>query len=482
VKKLTFVLIAATATLVLSACGGSSSALSSLPSAVGSAHSAHVRGFSGSTPIQHVVLIIQENRTYNNLFATFPGGQGATYGYECVSGHDQRIDLKETALQGQHNLNHGYDGFSTAYDNGNMDCFNQVKYPSGSRLEGTAPYVYVDPNDIAPYWSIAKQWGLADELFTTQGSASFPAHQDLIRGGTCISSQTACENPSEYSVSLIDNPPYGRAWGCDSAPGTTTSLITNGLDLERATGPFPCTNQFPYYPYTYETLRDLLDAKSVSWKYYAPKIGTSGAIWSAYDVIAPVRYGSEWTNNVSSPETNIFNDISNGNLADMSWIVPDAENSDHPGEKCKCDYGPSWVASLVNAIGESKYWDSTAIIIVWDDWGGFYDPVAPPLPRDNQGGPGLRVPMLVVSPYTKLGDGSQGGYISNTSYRFGSILRFIEDNFDLGRLGTTDGTSTSMADMFNFDQSPRGFKSISSTYKRAFFMHKKPSGIAPDEQ
>jgi phospholipase C len=93
---------------------------------------------------------------------------------------------------------------------------------------------------------------------------------------------------------------------------------------------------------------------------------------------------------------------------------------------------------------------------VWDDWGGFYDPVAPPLPRDNQGGPGLRVPMIVVSPYVPQGE------VSHTVYGFGSIVRFIEDTWSLGRLGTTDKTSKSIGNMFNFDQSPRPFSPISS--------------------
>jgi len=418
----------------------------------------------------------------NNFFATFPGANGSTTGYELVTGRKKKVTLKEVSLSGQHNLNHSYTGFLTAYHNGDMDGFGQVKFPSSGKPEKTAPYVYVNPSDIQPYWTMAEQYDLANNMFATQGSASFPAHQDLIRGGTCLSSASACSNPSASSVSIIDNLSYGAgAWGCDSAHGTVTSLITNNLQLERGDGPFPCTNAFPYYPYTYQTLRDLLDARSLSWKYYTPALGTGGAIWNAFDVIAPVRYGSEWNTNVSSPETNIFTDISNGALPSMSWVIPTGKNSDHP-EKCGCDYGPSWVASVVNAIGNSQYWNNTAIIITWDDWGGFFDNVAPPLPRDNQGGPGLRVPLIVVSPYSRVGSGSQGGYISNTFYEFGSIVRYIEDNFNLGRLGTTDGTSNSISDMLDYNQSPRQFQTIGSKYKKSFFMHQKPSNSPVDEQ
>ncbi len=481
-KKITFVSLVLIAVPGLAAC---SNGASSIPSSIAGAAqkiSPQWQHPSGSSPIQHIVLIVQENRTMNDFFATFPGANGATFGYELINGHKQKITLKEVSLTGQQNLNHSYGGFLTAYNNGAMDGFNLVKLPSNGRTEKGAPYVYVNPADIAPYWTMAEQYGLANNMFTTQGSASFPAHQDLIRGGTCISSAAACSNPSSSSVSLIDNPPYGSgAWGCDSTPGTVTSLITNKLKLERGSGPFPCTSNFPYYPYDYETLRDLLDAKSISWKYYTPALGTSGQIWNAFDVIAPVRNGPEWTTNVSSPETNIFTDISNGALPAMSWVIPDGANSDHP-EKCGCDNGPSWVASVVNAIGNSQYWNSTAIIVVWDDWGGFFDNVTPPLPRDNQGGPGLRVPLIVISPYSKIGSGSKGGYISNTFYEFGSIIRYVEDNFNLGRLGTTDGSSNSISDMLDYNQSPRQFQTIGSKYSRSHFLHQKPSRIPVDEQ
>jgi phospholipase C len=142
---------------------------------------------------------------------------------------------------------------------------------------------------------------------------------------------------------------------------------------------------------------------------------------------------------------------------------------------------PSWVASIVNAIGESSYWNSTAIIILWDDWGGFYDPVKPS-PLDNQGGPGFRVAMIVVSPYARETSSSQPGYISNTVYEFGSVVRFVEDTFNLGRLGTTDGTANSLADMFDFSQSPRSFQTIGSKYSRAYFLHQNPSGLPVDTQ
>jgi phospholipase C len=469
-KKLAPTLWACVTASILAACSGGATS-----SSAGARNGLMPSSGSGSgSPIQHIVLIVQENRTFNNLFATFPGATGTTIGKESVNGSPQYINLKETALVDQKNLRHAYQGFLKAYDGGKMDGFNLVEFPGGNRPEKSAPYQYVNPSDIAPYWSLADTYGLANAMFTTQGSESFPAHQDLIRGGTAISS----------TQSLIDNLPYtNQAWGCDSAPGSKTTTITTALQIRSHLGPFPCTNDFPSKGANYLTLRDLFDGASpaISWKYYTPAIGSGGGIWSAFDVIYPVRNGPEWTANVISPQTTILSDISNGNLAQMSWVIPDSVDSDHPGSGS--DSGPSWVASVVNAIGESQYWNTTAVIVVWDDWGGFYDPVAPPLPRDNQGGPGLRVPMLVVSPYSKVGQGSNGGNVSNVVYSFGSIIRFVEDTFSLGRLGTTDETTNSLGpengsqggDMFDFSQSPRQFQPIGSKYSRSHFIHEKPS-------
>jgi phospholipase C len=169
----------------------------------------------------------------------------------------------------------------------------------------------------------------------------------------------------------------------------------------------------------------------------------------------------------------ILSDISHGMLPAVSWLVPDLTNSDHPGDHS--DTGPSWVAAIVNAIGESAYWKSTAILIVWDDWGGFYDNVRPPL-RDTAGGLGFRVPMLVVSPYARK------GYVAHTQYEFGSILKFIENNWGLGRLGTTDVRAETIVGCFDFAQKPRKFEAIHASYSRSYFERQPPSNQPVDTQ
>jgi phospholipase C len=322
---------------------------------------------------------------------------------------------------------------------------------------GTYVYQYVDPAQIAPYWNMAKQYVLADHFFQTQGSGSFTAHQDLIRGGTEI-------NASE---SLIDSPTQ-TPWGCDAPPGTATSLITPSNQYKANQGPFPCLS--------YRTLRDLLDAASIPWRYYTPEVGQNfgGNVWDAFDAIRAVRYGAEWETSQVSPETKVFTDVGRNSLPGVSWVIPDFDNSDHAG-KSK-DTGPSWVAQVVNSIGESPAWKTSAILILWDDWGGWYDHVPPP-GLHRSGGLGFRVPLIVVSPYAK------SAYIAHGQYEFGSVVRFIEDNWNLGRLGTTDETSPDFVnDFFDFSQKPRRFHAIAAPYSKSYFEHERPSNKPVDTE
>jgi phospholipase C len=302
---------------------------------------------------------------------------------------------------------------------------------------------------------MAKQYVLADHLFMTTGSNSFPAHQDLIAGATTV-------KPGEE---VIDQP-TGFPWGCDAADDTETTLLSSSGKVN-PDGPFPC--------FKYRTLRDVLDEKHVSWKYYVPSIHSNkdGQVWNAFDAIRAVRYSSEWSTNVSSPETNIYADISNGTLPAMSWVIPDFVNSDHTDTNT--DTGPSWVTSVVNAIGKSHYWNSTVVIVVWDDWGGIYDNVPPP--HYTPGSLGFRVPMLLISPYAKK------GYVAKNVYEFGSILKFVEGTFGLASLGTTDVRARNFAkDVFNFSKPPRAFTPITAKYSKGFFEHQAPSNMPVDTE
>jgi phospholipase C len=429
---------------VLSGCGGSgaSAAMPFLP----------LPPAKKGKYFTHIVIMIQENRTFDNLFATFPGADGTTVGKT----HNGTLRLRESDLESPISPNNGYQTWLADYNGGHMNGFDRV--PIG-KVSGAYVYQYVKPSQIQPYWILAKQYVLADQTFQTNGSGSFTAHQDLIRGGTDI-------NPSQ---SLI-NFPTKAPWGCDSPAGTVTSLITENNQWRQGVnqGPFPCL--------TYRTLRDTLDAQQLTWRYYSPSIGSNfgGNLWNAFDAIKAVRYGPEWSTNQASPETKVFTDISRDSLPDVSWVVPDYQNSDHPGDNS--DTGPSWVAQVVNAIGQSPAWKSTAIVIVWDDWGGWYDHVRPPGPR-RFGGLGFRVPMIVVSPYAKA------GYVSHNRYELGSIVRFVEDNWELPRLGTTDATSADfLGDFFDFAQKPRQFAPVAAEYSKAYFLEQRPSNHPVDDE
>ncbi|HEV3195248.1 MAG TPA: alkaline phosphatase family protein [Candidatus Cybelea sp.] len=458
-----FVVLAIVAGLV--ACGG----LGGSPNA-GLFPAAGV-GMLASSPIKHVIIVIQENRSFDDLFATFPGADGTKTGKAAAMppriAHScsppivkpTTVPLKETPLAVSADIDHIYSGYKLELDRNKMDGFDLI----GSGTNGSGgpaclfAYQYVNPSDIAPYRDIATQYVLADHTFQTQGSSSFTAHQDLIAGGTQISPTQA----------IIDNPSY-FPWGCDANKTVRTAVIEKASGKVFRDGPFPCL--------TYETLRDLLDAKSVSWKFYAMPVlkGNGGpGIWSAFDAIKAVRYSSEWHTNVTRTNLDFFTDVSHHRLPDVSWITPDAVNSDHPAERS--DTGPSWIASIVNAIGQSHYWDSTAVVVVWDDWGGFYDHVVPQHPHNWQGGPGFRVPMLIVSPYVKP-------HVDHTVYQFGSVLKFVEDVWNLGSLGNNDQDSTSIGNAFDFKMAPRKFKVIQSKYSRDFFLHQKPSGLPPDTE
>jgi phospholipase C len=452
---------------VLSSCGGGAGG------GLGGGSPLQARSGShkgGTIPISHVIIMIQENRSFNNLFATFPGADGATKGKMGK----KTIALKAEPLIWQCDFGHSRSGFLRDYDGGKMDGFNTEGGGKCGPHAGRNPYQYVIPAQLGPYWDIAGQYVLADQTFQTQGSGSFTAHQDLIRGGTTFD--------SAQDEALVDFP-TGVPWGCNAPPSTTTSmLVWTGSGIQGPQkGPFPCTNKFPGSGSYYKTLADLLDAKSVSWKYYTPPMSGAGGLWNAFDMIYSVRYGPEWKTNIVSPDKKIFDDITSGTLPSVSWVIPDATYSDHPGPGSG-DGGPSWVASVVNAIGLSPYWGSTAIIVTWDDWGGFYDQVKPPQPFDHWGGLGFRVPMMIVSPYAREAVPSKPGYISHTQYEFGSIIKFVEDIWGLGRLNTTDTRANSIIDSFDFSQKQRTFTKIPSSYSRAYFEHLPPSNEPLDSE
>jgi phospholipase C len=388
---------------------------------------------TAANTIQHVVVIMQENRSFDNLFNGFPGAdtvQTGTLG-------ELQVPLTVTPLGNGPDIDHSHTGWWQQWDNGRMDNFNN----KGSML----PYTYISPTETVPYWTLAKNFTIGDRMFQSNTGPSFVAHQYMIAG----QSGNASENPN------------GSVWGCDAPATETVALIgPNGTDLP---GVYPC--------FDYQTMGDLLDAKGVTWRYYAPGPTTdSFFLISAYQAIRHIRFGPDWQNNVVSPETSVLTDIAAGKLAQVTWIVPAFNNSDHPGAPPQ---GPDWVASIVNAIGQSPYWNSTTIFISWDDWGGFYDHVAPP--QIDAMGLGFRVPVLVVGPYAKR------GYISHTTHEASGFLRYMEEVFNLPSLGTRDSIADDFSDCFDYTQAPIALPQVQTTHTVDFFMRQKGSGPPDDD-
>ena len=390
-----------------------------------------------STPIQHVVFIIQENRSFNNLFLGFPGATTRAYGYDQ---RHRKISLRARSFGTKWDVAHESSAFFNACDGGVMVPGRGVGCTmDGWKNEGTsggpidAPYSYVPRREVKPYWTLAKQYVLADQMFTSNLDASFVSHQYAI---------------AAYASSAVDLP-QGQ-WGCKAGPGD----ILNTLTPARTYGGFitPCFDN--------PTIGSEADAAGLSWRYYTGAIDGDGGVWSAYQAIDPIFNGPDWTSDVINPQSQFLTDIAAGQLANVTWITPTYEASDHAG--LENGTGPAWVASIVDAIGQSPFWDSTAVFIMWDDWGGWYDPVAPPYA--DYDGLGFRVPLMIVSPYAKQGS------VTHVQYETASVLRFIEDNFRLPQLARSDARANDpAADAFNFGQAPRPFKQVAGARPRSYW-------------
>jgi phospholipase C len=273
-------------------------------------------------------------------------------------------------------------------------------------------------------------------VFASDIDGSFVAHQYLIAG------QSNAE--ADY--------PTGP-WGCTGGPTDLVQQLglNRVLKIKRVS---PCQD--------YQTLADEMDTAGVTWRMYAPPVPPTGStpdsIWSAFQAIKHIYQGPDWANDVISPPTQILTDVPGGTLAAVTWVIPGWTYSDHALSLSTT--GPGWVAQVVNAIGQSQFWSNTAIFVVWDDWGGWYDHVKPPYLDFD--GLGFRVPMICISPYAPQ------GVIAHGQFEFGSVLRFVENDFALAQLGHSD-TRAKPADAgcLKYSQTPRTFTPFSTTFKRA---------------
>jgi phospholipase C len=371
--------------------------------------------------IQHIVYIIKENRSFDNYFGTFPGAEGATTGLISTG---ERISLGHSPDRTPRDLGHAWPDAHTAIDGGRMDRFDLVQ--DGNVNNDFLSMTQFIDIDIPNYWSYAEHFALGDHMFGSIAAESFPNHLYAV---------------ASQSGGVIGNP-NTLTWGCDAPERTRVQVSdTSG----NSTSVFPC--------FEFQTLADRLESANVSWRFYAPVQGQTGYIWTVLDAIGHIRNGPLWGSRVV-PYGQFLADAAAGTLPAVSWLIPDFAVSDHPSRPqipggsntvSACD-GENWTVEYINAIMQGPNWPTTAIMLIWDDFGGFYDHVAPP--TVDYYGLGIRVPFIVISPYVKE------GVVSHTVYENASVLQFIETRFNLKALTDREVAANSPLDMFDFSQVP----------------------------
>lgn len=362
--------------------------------------------------IRHIVFMVKENRSFDQYFGLFPGANGATSGKISTG---QTIALSPATDTMPYDLGHSWHDARVAINGGLMNQFDLVL--NGNKNGQYLGYTQFAQVDIPNYWTYAQKFTLADNMFSSLTGPSFPNHLYTV---------------AATSGGVINNPVGvpGSSWGCDADAGEVVDVMDQGGTVTQQP---PC--------FDFQTLADSLQNAGVSWKYYAPGQGQSGYIWSTLDAIKHIREGALWDTNVV-PDTQFISDAQSGTLPAVSWLVTGSGQSDHPPNSV-CQ-GENWTVQQINAIMQGPLWNSTAIFLTWDDFGGFYDHVPPP--TADQFGLGPRVPLIIISPYAKPGN------IAHTQYEFSSFLAFVETRFQLASLGGRDTTANNMLDSFDFNQ------------------------------
>jgi phospholipase C len=419
--------------------------------------------------IKHIIVIMQENRSFDQYFGTYPGADGIPMqnGVPTVCSNDPQTKQCIKPYHNPEDINsggsHGARSATADIDGGKMDGF-VASFRRASKgckgrnpdtpgcVEGKTPDVmgWHDAREIPNYWTYAQNFVLQDRMFEPNASWSLPSHLFMV-----------------------------SAWSANCQPGDPTSCkdALDGPSLKPGkTGASLVEANAGKLDYAWTDLTYLLHNANVSWAYYlsegnepdcaddamlcAPKKQNKNVpgIWNPLPAFETVKQDDQLANIQTVDK--YFAAAKDGTLPAVVWIVPENSVSDHPSAKISA--GQAYVTSLINAAMQGPDWNTTAIFLSWDDWGGFYDHVVPPHVDAN--GYGLRVPSLVISPYAKK------GYIDHQTLSFDAYLKFIEDDFLNGQRidPQTDGRPDSRPDVrenatqlgdlvndFDFTQSPR---------------------------
>ena len=384
-----------TARLALFAC-----ALAFLLSVAAYVPSVNSETAPSALPIKHIVIIVEENHTFDNYFGTYPGANGINGSVKEPVAPGEPATVSPFHIPGVNvssDLCHTWTCAHDAYDGGKLDGF--ISSQGGSNLT----MGYFDYHQIPYYWDYASQFVLLDNFYSSVMAASLPNHLYLVAG---------------QSGGLTGDSKNGRI-------NFTSSLVSNS------------TFFFP-------SIANELSANSITWKYYAGGYNYLNN-WNPMPAFASIVNSPAMTNDLAPPSS-FASDIKAGKLPSVSWLMP-AEDSESEHPPYNVSVGEHMVVSAINTVMQSAYWNSTAIFVTFDDYGGWYDHVPPP--QVDGFGYGFRVPCLVISPYARQ------GMIDHVQGDFTSILKFVETVFSLHPLSTRDAAASNMMEAFDFAQAPR---------------------------
>ncbi|HEY1330670.1 MAG TPA: alkaline phosphatase family protein [Actinomycetota bacterium] len=385
---------------------------------------------ASDSPIQHVVVIFQENHSFDNVL-----GQLCIQDSRCNGADTGQVATGETiplsrAKDIVAQSPHGFMAEALAIDGGKMDGFSN--YPQCSEARGYKCYTQYYPDQIPNLAALARAFVISDNTFELRKVASYPSHIEIVSASTAGYIGGVTKGQGTF---------HGGGWGCDSWKDAQWKPLTGGPEsLQPACVPDQNGNG-PYRPSLVQyqpTIMDRLDAAGLSWHIYSPQHHDPGYNWSICPVYAECLYGPQFAN-MREP-TDVLTDAAAGTLPTFSVVVPFPADSQH--NKYSMTEGDNWIGSVVSAIEDGPDWDTTAIFITYDDCGCFYDHVPPP------GKFGIRTPMVIVSPFAKP------GYTDSTLASYASILAFTEHTFDLDPLNADDAAAYDYTNSFDFTQTP----------------------------